>query len=178
MRLSAPSLALSLFAALLGCDAGGEGGAGGGAATGGGASGPAAARKVHPVKPGTPLKLAFVTNNASDFWNIARKGIERAQKELGIQVDMKTPVPESFAGQVRVLEDLESQGYHGIAISALHPSDMNRQLNRIAARTNLITHDSDAPGSNRLVYIGTLNYEAGRALGREIVKLFPQGAQG
>ena len=26
-------------------------------------------------------KLAFVTNNASDFWTIARKGVEQADKE-------------------------------------------------------------------------------------------------
>jgi ribose transport system substrate-binding protein len=27
-------------------------------------------------------KLAFVTNNASDFWTIARKGTEKAAKEV------------------------------------------------------------------------------------------------
>ena len=34
-------------------------------------------------KPDTKaLKLAFVTNNASDFWTIARKGVEKADKEF------------------------------------------------------------------------------------------------
>ena len=28
------------------------------------------------------LKLAFVTNNASDYWTIARKGVEKADAEL------------------------------------------------------------------------------------------------
>ena len=28
------------------------------------------------------LTLAFVTNNASDFWTIARKGVEKADEEL------------------------------------------------------------------------------------------------
>jgi ABC-type sugar transport system substrate-binding protein len=28
------------------------------------------------------LKLAFVTNTASDFWTIARKGVEKADSEL------------------------------------------------------------------------------------------------
>ena len=33
-------------------------------------------------------KLAFVTNNASDFWTIARKGTEKAAKEIpGIEVE-------------------------------------------------------------------------------------------
>ena len=31
---------------------------------------------------GKTVKLAFVTNNASDFWTIARKGVEKADGEL------------------------------------------------------------------------------------------------
>jgi ribose transport system substrate-binding protein len=35
-------------------------------------------------------KLAFVTNNASDFWAIARKGTEKAAKEIpGIEVEFR-----------------------------------------------------------------------------------------
>ena len=35
-------------------------------------------------------KLAFVTNNASDFWTIARKGTEKAAKEIpGIEVEFR-----------------------------------------------------------------------------------------
>jgi ribose transport system substrate-binding protein len=37
---------------------------------------------------GEKVKLAFVTNNASDFWTIARKGTEKAAKEdPSIQVE-------------------------------------------------------------------------------------------
>ncbi len=144
-----------------------------------GAKSPDAARvrKVHAVPAGTSLRLAFVTNNNSDFWTIAKKGIQKAEKELGIQVDFKAPNPGSIEEQQRILEDLESQGYHGIAISVLHPTHINRLLNRLAGRMNVLTHDSDAPGSNRLVYIGTNNFAAGAALGKEIVKIFPKGAK-
>jgi ribose transport system substrate-binding protein len=155
------SLALSLAAA--GCDAG---------------SGPRErARTVHRAPAGATLKLAFVTNNTSEFWNIAKKGIEKAESELKVQIDLKQPDPAKLQEQVRILENLESQGYHGIAISVLHPTDINRQLNRIAGTMNLITHDSDAPTSNRLVYIGTDNFQAGRILGGEIARLFPRGGK-
>jgi len=50
-------------------------------------------------------------------------------------------------------------------------------LNRIAEATNLITFDSDAPQSNRLLYIGTNNHDAGKMLGGEIVKLLPKGGR-
>ena len=38
-------------------------------------------------------------------------------------------------------------------------------LDKVAEKTNLITFDSDAPKSKRLLYIGTNNYEAGKVLG-------------
>src|SRR5262249_53312237 len=50
-------------------------------------------------------------------------------------------------------------------------------LDRIDKKTKLITFDSDAPQSHRLLYIGTNNFEAGRALGSEIVKLVPNGGK-
>ena len=38
-----------------------------------------------------PVKLAFVTNNASEFWKIAAAGIRRYEKEAKVQVDLKMP---------------------------------------------------------------------------------------
>lgn len=133
--------------------------------------------KVHRVAEGKTPRLAFVTNNASEFWKIAAKGLEKAEKELGAKVDLKLPPTGKVEEQTRILEDLISQGYDGIAISVLSPEDQVRDLNQAAAKTNVITHDSDAPKSNRLVYIGTNNYEAGKVLGEQIVKLLPNGGK-
>ena len=65
--------------------------------------------------------------------------------------------------QNQILENLASQGYDGIAVSVIAPNDQVPVLNKIADKTNLITFDSDAPKSNRLLYIGTNNYEAGKS---------------
>jgi ribose transport system substrate-binding protein len=124
---------------------------------------------------GETIRLAFVTNNASEFWKIAEKGLEKARQERGIHIDIKLPASGKVEEQKKILEDLVSQGYHGIAVSVISAEDEVRDIDRAAARTNVITHDSDAPKSKRLVYIGTNNYEAGRALGAEIVKLLPDG---
>jgi ribose transport system substrate-binding protein len=134
-------------------------------------------RPVFKVPEGTPLKLAFVTNNASEFWKIAEKGLQRAKQEKGIQVDLKQPDTGKVEQQKKILEDLVSQGYHGIAVSVISAEDMVRDINKAAEQLNIITHDSDAPKSNRLVYIGTNNYEAGQVLGREIVKVLPDGGK-
>lgn len=134
-------------------------------------------RPVFKAPEGTPLKLAFVTNNASEFWKIAEKGLQRAKQEKGIQVDLKQPDTGKVEQQKKILEDLVNQGYHGIAVSVISAEDMVSDINRAAEQLNIITHDSDAPKSNRLVYIGTNNYEAGRELGREILKLLPDGGK-
>src|SRR5262245_63346729 len=34
-------------------------------------------------QPASSRRLAFITNNAADFWTIARKGVEKADAELG-----------------------------------------------------------------------------------------------
>jgi ribose transport system substrate-binding protein len=122
-----------------------------------------------------PVKLAFVTNNASEFWKIAAAGVRKYESEGKVQVDVKMPPNGTPEEQNQILENLASQGYDAIAVSAVAPNDQVPVLNRVAERTQLITFDSDAPKSNRLLYIGTNNYEAGKALGAEIVKLLPKG---
>jgi ribose transport system substrate-binding protein len=136
-----------------------------------------AARQVHQIPDGTAPKLAFVTNNTSEFWKIAEKGLKRALEEKGIQVDLKQPDTGKVEQQKKIIEDLVSQGYHGIAVSVISPDDMARDINKAAERLNVICHDSDAPNSNRLVYIGTNNYEAGRTLGEQIKTILPEGGK-
>jgi len=123
------------------------------------------------------VKLAFVTNNTSEFWKIAAAGIHKYEKEGKVQVDLKLPANGTAENQNQILEDLTSQHYDAIAISAIAPNDQVPLLDRVAAKTNLITFDSDAPKSKRLLYIGTDNYQAGKVLGGRIVELLPKGGK-
>ena len=124
-----------------------------------------------------PLKLAFVTNNTSEFWKIAGAGIHKYEREAKVQVDLKLPASGTAENQNQILQDLASQGYAGIAVSTIAPNDQVPVLDKIAEKTNLITFDSDAPKSKRLLYIGTNNYAAGKVLGGQIVKLLPKGGK-
>ena len=123
------------------------------------------------------VKLAFVTNNASAFWKIAAAGVHKYEQEGKVQVDIKTPPSGTLEEQNQILQNLTSQGYDAIAVSAVAPADQTGLLNDIAARTHLLTFDSDAAKSNRLLYIGTNNYAAGKVLGGQIVKLLPNGGK-
>jgi len=126
---------------------------------------------------GKVVKLAFVTNNASQFWKIAEAGLRKYEKEAKVQVDMKMPPNGTPEDQNQILQNLTSQGYDAIAVSVIAPKDQLRVLNEVADKTNLITFDSDAPTSKRLLYIGTNNFSAGQALGERIVKILPDGGK-
>jgi ribose transport system substrate-binding protein len=127
---------------------------------------------------GTKHKLAFVTNNASEFWIIARKGTEKAVKEIpNIEVEFRIPADGTAAEQQRVVDDLLAKGIQGIAISPVDPANQTPMLNRVASQTLVVTQDSDAPNSNRVCYIGTDNIEAGRQAGQLVKEALPNGGK-
>ena len=127
---------------------------------------------------GTKHKLAFVTNNASDFWIIARKGTEKAAKEIpGIEVEFRIPSDGTAAEQQRVIDDLLAKRIEGIAISPVDPANQTPMLNRAASQALIVTQDSDAPNSNRVCYIGTDNVEAGRQAGQLVKEALPNGGK-
>src|SRR6185437_13466761 len=123
------------------------------------------------------VKLAFVTNNTSELWKIAAAGIHKYDKEGKLKVDLKFPATATAENQDQILQDLAAQNYDAIAVSAIAPNDQVPLLDKVAEKTNLITFDSDAPKSKRLLYIGTDNYQAGKVLGGRIVELLPKGGK-
>lgn len=124
------------------------------------------------------LQLAFVTNNAANFWTIARAGCMKAKEEIpNIDVDFRIPSQPTAAEQKRAVDDLLSRGIDGLAISPVDPTNQTPMLNSVAAKALLITQDSDAPRSNRACYIGTNNLDAGKQAGEYIKKALPNGGK-
>ena len=127
-------------------------------------------------KAGKKLRLAFVSNNAADFWTIARKGTDKAAAELpNATVEFQMPGDGTAAGQQRIVDDLVAKGVDGMAISPVDPANQVGMLNRVAQQALVITQDSDAPASNRTCYIGTDNVAAGEQAGKLVKEALPQG---
>jgi ribose transport system substrate-binding protein len=122
------------------------------------------------------LDLAFLTNNASDFWTIARAGCDKAQKEVpNIKVEFKIPADGTAAEQTRIFDDLLVKGVNGIALSPVDPANQTAMIDKGAAKALIVTQDSDAPKSKRSFYVGTDNVAAGRQAGELIKKAVPNG---
>jgi ribose transport system substrate-binding protein len=125
-------------------------------------------------KEGAP-SFAFITNGVADFWEHAQAGANAAGEKLG--VDVTVIMPNNMTDQTRKIEDLLIRGTDGIAISPIDPANQVEVINQAAAETNLITHDSDAPQTNRLVYIGMDNYQAGVMCGKTLQEALPDGGK-
>jgi ribose transport system substrate-binding protein len=119
--------------------------------------------------------FAFITNGVTDFWEIAEAGARAAGRDLA--VDVQAVMPNSMTEQTRKIEDLLVRGTDGIAISPIDPENQVEIINRAADETILITHDSDAPQTNRRMYIGMDNYVAGMMCGRTLREALPDGGK-
>jgi ribose transport system substrate-binding protein len=120
-------------------------------------------------------RIAFVSNCVAEFWTIAAHGVDAARAGSGAEVTVQMPPNGTAEEQTRILEDALGKGVQAIAVSPKDPANMTPLLDRIAARALLITHDSDAPQSKRLCYVGMDNYEAGRMCGQLVREALPQG---
>ena len=121
-------------------------------------------------------RFAYVTNGVASFWTIASKGVIAAGKKLEVNTTVLMPA-EGIADQKRMIEDLVTKGVQGIAVSPIDAKNQVDLLNSAAEKTRLITHDSDAPDANRLLYIGMDNYTAGRMCGELLREALPQGGK-
>ena len=132
------------------------------------------------TKPSKAVKtVAFITNTTSNFWTIARKGCEKADAELAdVKVAFKTTNTGAVDEQNRLIRDtLNIDEADAIAISPVDPVGQKSVLNEAARRALVITHDSDAPDTERVVYLGADNRAAGRQAGELIKEALPQGGK-
>ena len=129
-----------------------------------------------PPKPKGKLKIAYVTNGIDPFWNNAAVGVRAAEKEFDVQCEVLMP-PKGIIDQKRMIEALLVNGVDGIAISPIDAKNQVDLINEAAKRTHIITHDSDAPDSQRLCFVGMDNYKAGRAAGKLVKEALPNGGK-
>ena len=131
------------------------------------------------AKPATQAarkKIAFVTNGVDPFWNTAAAGVRAAMKEFDIDCEVLMP-PKGISDQKRMIEGLLARGIDGVAISPIDAKNQVAMIDEVAARCPIITHDSDAPDSKRLCFVGMDNYKAGRAAGKLVKEAVPGGGK-
>lgn len=127
------------------------------------------------VSSGTKSKVAFVSNNPDPFWSIVEAGCNKAAGEVGVEIVFRKPPSGDPAAQQEILDSLANRDIKAISVSVIDPKNQTAYLNELAAKLPLLAVDNDAPASNRLCYIGTNNYDAGRAVGGLVKEALPDG---
>jgi ribose transport system substrate-binding protein len=122
------------------------------------------------------VTIAYVTNGVDPFWDLCAAGVRIAEKEFNIKCEVHMPT-KGLVDQKRIMETLIAKGIDAMAISPIDAENQTAFLNEAAQQTKLITHDADAPDSERMLYIGTNNYKAGRALGQLVKDALPEGGE-
>ena len=118
--------------------------------------------------------VAYVTNGIASFWVVAEAGARDAARDFDVNVEIRMP-PDGVVDQKRMIEELLTIGVDGIAVSPIDPDNQQDILDAIGEQCSYITHDADAPNTNRLAYVGMSNYDAGRLCGQLVKEAIPEG---
>lgn len=120
-------------------------------------------------------RVAFVSNNPESFWTIAQAGAKKAEAEFDVELLFKMPDSGDASKQKEVIDTVLNQGVKAVAVSVIDPKNQSKYLDEIAGKVKLLTVDNDAPTTRRVAYIGTDNYQAGRAVGKLVREAMPDG---
>jgi ribose transport system substrate-binding protein len=122
-------------------------------------------------------RVAFITNGSSDFWAIAKAGVQEAERSTGVVCDFHMPAEANAEAQQRLIETVIARGSSALAISPLDSDNQVPMLDEAAKALRLVCVDSDAPRSKRLAYVGTDNVAAGAAAGALLREVLPKGGR-
>jgi len=128
------------------------------------------------------FKIAFITNNDAEFWNVVESGAHAATVDIntknpakGVELMFRRPKSGTAQDQSLLISTLKTQGVQAIAISVNDAKNQASTIDAIAAEMPVICVDNDAPTSKRRFYIGTNNVKAGKAVGELVKKVMPNG---
>jgi|GEM_PF-895132 len=123
------------------------------------------------------LSLGVVLKEVQGFWRPVQVGANRALGELEVVGSVKgstetgLPVEESVPEQIGFVEEQYDLDVDGLAI-APHNDDLLPYMEKFTdADKPIVTIDSDAPDSDRAIFIGTDNLQGGTTGGETLVDL-------
>ncbi len=125
-----------------------------------------------------PLTIGVIAKALDNpVFQAALRGAEARAAELsadGPQVvfEDRTPNGEDAQQQAARIEQFVAGGADGVAIACSDASKVTRAINRAMAQgVPVLCWDSDAKESDRIGYVGTDDFEAGRTVAVELAKL-------
>jgi ribose transport system substrate-binding protein len=108
-------------------------------------------------------KYFFVTTNKQvPYWQTARAGFDDAAIKMKVGVDFVGPDNYDPQAELEAFRNAVKSKPSGILVSPADPNLFKPEIDAAVAQgIPVLTVDSDAPGSKRLFFVGTNNYQAG-----------------
>ena len=127
--------------------------------------------------PPSGAKYALLTNAVAPFWTAAQTGASRASSEINVPITFMFPTAaEKLSQQISMLETFVNDKYNAITFSAIDRDAPKPIIEKAVAQgIPILTTDSDATGSERSLYIGMSDYDAGKAAGEAAKKIIGKG---
>jgi ribose transport system substrate-binding protein len=121
-----------------------------------------------------PIEAYYLVtfNRKIPYWQAAAAGIGKAAGEMKVKWEMVGADAHDVEAERQEFQRIVRQGKpSGILVSAAVPGAMKPDIDAAVAQgIPVITIDADDPGSKRLLFIGTNNYDVGQMGARVVVK--------
>jgi len=121
-------------------------------------------------------KIAIITSGEGPYWDLVETGAKKAAEMYDADLTV-IRCKTDMQAQIDAINDALTKGYDGIAVSPINPMGESAALSDVAAKTTLVTLDSDSPVARRLCFVGTDNYEAGRLCAQLVRNALPDGGE-
>ena len=96
-----------------------------------------------------------------DYFYDHKLGMEMAGEYLGVRTEYVGPADYDMAAMITALEQSIAKKPQGIVVVGFEPSLDAIVDKAVDAGIPVVTVDADLPGSKRLAFVGTGNYQAG-----------------
>jgi ribose transport system substrate-binding protein len=115
-------------------------------------------------------RFVFVASNIHlPYWEEAQAGLLDAAKQMGVKAELVGPEKFDQQEQLKAFQQVVQSKPAGIMISVTKPELLQDAIDSAVAQgIPVITVDSDAPASKRLMFVGTDNFRAGMESGKRL----------
>lgn len=111
----------------------------------------------------TEVYYLVTLNSKIPYWQAAHTGLQDAAMQYKVKYEMVGPDSYNPQAQKDEFQKVLKKNPSGILVSVGDPSVLGPEIDAAVAQgVPVITMDSDAPSSKRLMFVGTDNYDAGQ----------------
>ncbi|MCU9612714.1 sugar-binding protein [Caldibacillus lycopersici] len=123
--------------------------------------------------PSAPKHVVLVSQELDNpYWRTIEEGARVAAEEHNIQLQYTGPIRINQEEQLEFLDQAIAEKVDGIIIQGANNPLFDALVKKASANNiPVITVDSDAPDTERITYVGTDNFGAGKKLGELTVEL-------